>query len=206
MLQFSLDNMADLRFYRARTTSDREICKPGSDGAIGCERIANTLGCQFLSSPTDQTGPRGAPLSLGGLDDTIGFRLRRIQLVLSRRFGRAVDHHDLPPGAFPFLALIVANPGASQSDLASAVGVDKSAAVAIFDGLEKDGLARRERSKADRRRHELVATDKGQALLEELLATAHDDERDLLASLSKEELSSLMKTLDRLYRLCVESE
>lgn len=185
---------------------DPQICQPVIDGAIRRDQSRVFLGCRFLSSGTEQTGSRGTALSLGGLDDTIGFRLRRIQLVLSRRFGRAVDHHDLPPGAFPFLALIVANPGASQSDLASAVGVDKSAAVAIFDGLEKDGLARRERSKADRRRHELVATDKGQALLEELLATAHDDERDLLASLTKAELSTLLATLDRLYRLCVESE
>lgn len=159
-----------------------------------------------MGKSTDGIPANSNELSLGGLDRMIGFRLRRVQIVMTRRLAKVSDKHNLTPGSFPFLALIVANPGASQSDLAQCVGVDKSAAVAIFDSLEKNGLAIRERSARDRRRHQIVPTEKGRALLEEMLAQAYDDERALVRPLTPATVASIKASLDQLYQLVLGAE
>lgn len=143
---------------------------------------------------------------LGRLGDLVGFRLRRIQTHFSRDFGATMAGQGLRSGMMSTLALISANPGISQSEAASTVLLDKSAAVLIVNELERRGFARRERAAGDRRRHALFTTPEGEAFLTMLLDELSVIEDRVLSRLSSEELRALNRLLDRLYGICLELE
>jgi DNA-binding MarR family transcriptional regulator len=141
----------------------------------------------------------GVALDLGRLGNFVGFRLRRVQNQLSRDFAAATDDYNLRSGLFSSLALIAANPGLSQNELSREVVLDKSVTVTIVDDLERRGLATRERSKTDRRRHALYITSEGQTFLDELFAILEQTENAVLHQLSGAELHLLNQLLDRMY-------
>jgi DNA-binding MarR family transcriptional regulator len=144
--------------------------------------------------------PQG--LELGRLGDFIGFRLRRLQNQLARNFAAATADRNLRSGLFSSLAIIAANPGISQNELAQEVGLDKSVTVLIVDDLEHRGLALRKRSDTDRRRHSLFVTPAGEDYLDEMFGLLDDTEKAVLSQLSARELQQLRRLLDRMYEAC----
>lgn len=143
-------------------------------------------------------------IKLGRLDDFLGFRLRRVQNMLSGKFAQAIAGYGLRSGEFSTLALIAANPGISQNELAREVGLDKSVMVLIVDDLEKREWAVRGRSKTDRRRHSLSITEAGQAELSRMFGSLEQTEGVVGQSFSHAELGLLHELLDRMHAACVE--
>jgi DNA-binding MarR family transcriptional regulator len=152
-----------------------------------------------MPAPTRPNAVNEEHLELGRLGNFIGFRLRRIQNQLSSAFSTQSVEIGLRPGEFSALAIISANPGLSQAKLAREVGLDKSAAVAVVDDLERLGMAERRRSPDDRRRHALYTTDVGEAALVKLFARLADVEQDVLNVLGPHDLQVLSGLLDRVY-------
>ncbi|MFM5908583.1 MAG: MarR family winged helix-turn-helix transcriptional regulator [Novosphingobium sp.] len=143
------------------------------------------------------------PLSLGRLGDFVGFRLRRVQNLLSRKFAQATAEMGLRSGLFSSLAIIGANPGVSQSELSREVGLDKSVTVTIVDELEKYGWAERRRAKHDRRRHALYITPEGDRQLDALFRQMEVVESAALHQLTEAEHAMLNELLDRMYQAVV---
>ena len=140
-------------------------------------------------------------LDLGRLSESIGFRMRRIQIHLAKAFEAVTTDCGLRSGLFSSLALIAANPGISQSDVSQALGLDKSVIVQLIDELEKRGYAHRKRSKVDRRKHELFSTPEGEKFLDHLFAMLQNAEDEALSGLSPSERSLLKALLDRIYEI-----
>jgi len=138
-------------------------------------------------------------MQLGRLNDYVGFRMRRVQNQLAANFIAETAHLNIRSGLFSSLALIEANPGLSQQELSSTVGLDKSITVQIVDELEKRGWAQRERSKVDRRRHALTILPEGKKFLDQLFAIMAKVEVEVLAQLSREERPIFDAALDRMY-------
>lgn len=138
-------------------------------------------------------------MQLGRLSDYVGFRMRRVQNQLSANFVARTAEYGIRTGLFSSLALIEANPGLSQQDLSSTVGLDKSITVQIVDELEKRGWAKRERSRVDRRRHELTILPEGRKFLDRLFEIMAEVEAEVLAQLSPEERPIFDAALDRMY-------
>ena len=138
-------------------------------------------------------------VSLGRLGDYVGFRLRRVQNQLSRKFAAVTSGEGLRSGLFSSLAIVSANPGISQSELSREVGLDKSVTVTIVDELEKFGWAERRRSPLDRRRHALFITPAGETKLDGLFARMDETESEVLHQLTGEEMAMLSELLDRMY-------
>jgi DNA-binding MarR family transcriptional regulator len=138
-------------------------------------------------------------MQLGRLNDYVGFRMRRVQNQLSANFVARTAHFGIRTGLFSSLALIEANPGLSQQELSSTVGLDKSITVQIVDELERRGWAKRERSKIDRRRHALTILPAGKKFLDELFEIMAEVEAEVLAQLSPEERPIFHAALDRMY-------
>lgn len=136
---------------------------------------------------------------LGRLGNFVGFRLRRVQNQLSRRFASETAGQGLRQGLFSSLAIISANPGISQSELSHEVGLDKSVTVTMVDEMEKFGWAERRRSSHDRRRHALYVTPAGEVRLNELFAIMDETEAAALHQLSEDEMKLLSELLDRMY-------
>lgn len=144
-----------------------------------------------------------ANLALGRLGDFVGFRLRRVQNQLSRKFASATADMGLRSGLFSSLAIVAANPAISQSELSREVGLDKSVTVTIVDELEKYGWAERRRSPEDRRRHALFVTPEGNQQLDRLFARMEEVEGDVLHQLTPAEHQLLNDLLDRMYEAVV---
>ena len=138
-------------------------------------------------------------VKLGLLGDLIGFRLRRIQNQLAETFRERLAGRDLKSGEFSTLAIIAANPGISQIDLAEAGGFDRTSVVGMLDDLERWGWAVRVRAENDRRRHSLTITPLGESVLKELHAIALDNEAIVTGAMNARERQQLYETLDRLY-------
>lgn len=138
-----------------------------------------------------------ATLNPGLLADFLGPKVRILWNLLDARMVDALSPFGLRTGAFSALALISANPGCSQNQLAGGLGMDKSAVVAIIDELESRDLARRVRQAHDRRRHALSLTTKGKALLQRMLGPAMVGGRPIRDALSPKEMEQLLSMLDR---------
>ena len=95
------------------------------------------------------------------------------------------------------LSHLAVNEGQSQQALSAALGIHRSAMVALVDDLERRGLAERRRDPADRRAYALYLTRQGRKLLAELERVAQEDEAELLTALDASERSHLISLLQR---------
>jgi DNA-binding MarR family transcriptional regulator len=133
----------------------------------------------------------------GRLANTVGPRVRLLRNALAARSIAALEEFGLPTGSLTVLSLIAANPGSSQTVLARAAGLNKSALVGIVDELEKRGLAARDRSQSDRRRNHLTVTPAGEAAMEAMLAKVALGEAKVRDALGLRDHLMLLDLLDR---------
>lgn len=136
-----------------------------------------------------------AALAAGLLPGLIGYRLRLAQQTVFRDFAKTVP--DLSPGRVGMLMLIEANPGVTQSRLASAVGLDRSTMVGVIDALEARGLIERRRGK-DRRTNGLWLTRAGRGVVGGLKRRIAAHEQRVAARLSAAERTRLLSLLEKL--------
>ena len=134
-------------------------------------------------------------ISLGTLDDAIGFHLRRAQDASFRAFASSAGRHDLKPGHFAALLVIVNNPGIGQGALGQAISRDKSSVTPIIQTLFNRGLIDRQTSAVDRRRIQLSITPSGSALLRRLVphVRAHDRKLDTIVGADKPMLLRVLR-------------
>jgi DNA-binding MarR family transcriptional regulator len=112
------------------------------------------------------------------LGDLVGYQLHRAEIESYRNFLKLFRHPKSTPKQFSALVLIGANPGISQIDLGSLLGMDRATTTAVIDKLEDRNLLTRQRSKADRRKQELHLTVHGKESLKLMKSRvrAHDEE------------------------------
>lgn len=145
-------------------------------------------------------------VDFGLLGESIGPGVRLLRNLLSSRIVVAFEPYGLRSGTFSTMALISANPGCSQSDIAKHIGTDKSIVVAIVDDLEQRGLAERRRSTQDRRRNALTLTPDGEALMQELHKIGQTVEKPIRAKLSRQEMAQLISLTQRAVDAILEDE
>jgi len=127
-----------------------------------------------------------------------GFLLVQLGTHRHRRFAERLAPLGLHPRHFGMLSHLAANEGQSQQALSRALGIHRSAVVALVDDLEHRGLAERRRDPVDRRAYTLYLTPQGRGLLAELQRVAAADEAELLTALSASERSQLISMLQRI--------
>jgi len=135
-------------------------------------------------------------LDWGILEQSVGPRVRLLRNALSARSIAVSAPHGLPTGSLTVLALIAANPGSSQTALASRAGLNKSALVGIVEGLEQRGLVQRGRAPADRRRYQVSVTPEGQQAMEALFKVVTREEEPIRDALGSD-VVQLLTLLDR---------
>jgi DNA-binding MarR family transcriptional regulator len=109
--------------------------------------------------------PVDKPVDTGPLAGKVGYALRRAQLSVFDEIIAAFADLDLRPAQYSVLVLLEHAPGLKQSDVAGALGIQRANFVALFDGLERRGLARRAPTPNDRRSYALYLTEAGEELL-----------------------------------------
>ena len=148
---------------------------------------------------TSAAPPRGARVDRGVLTGLIGFHLRLAQIAVFRDFATTLDTLDVTPGIFAVLVLIDTNAGLKQTELANAVGLDRSSMVAVIDNLERRGLVRRLAVATDRRANALRLTAAGKDLLKKAKRLVAAHEARLAENLAAGERVALVAMLDRIF-------
>ena len=136
-------------------------------------------------------------LSLGLLDGLLGYHLRRAQNAAFQGFADRLQHRQITPGQLGLLVLIANNPGVSQTDLARAVGIERSTLGEFINRFESRGLVERRTAALDRRRYAIHLSTTGQRFLSEILPEVTEHERELAKPLSEDERDTLIALLKR---------
>ena len=95
------------------------------------------------------------------------------------------------------LSHLAASEGRSQQALSNALGIHRSAVVALVDDLERRGLAERRRDPVDRRAYTLYLTPSGREVLADLEHVADEHDAALLTALNASERAHLISLLQR---------
>lgn len=137
-------------------------------------------------------------IDFGILNELIGYRLRRAQLVFFNNFAVACNDLGISPGLFGVLVIVARNPGLTQTAIAQALGNDRSAMVAAVDKLEKMDLVERRPSQKDRRSYALYLTEHGESYYQVIEARVQQHEADFYGLLKEGEKEWLIDILSRL--------
>lgn len=137
--------------------------------------------------------------SSGGLDELIGYGLRRAQIKVFQHFVDQLSQYDLRPAQFSALAIIAKGPGQTQSELAKSLAIEPPQVVPMLNKLEEAGLAVRIRNKIDKRSYGLYLSKAGEKLLRTLQKVAADSDKASTANLGDSERQELLRLLRKIY-------
>jgi DNA-binding MarR family transcriptional regulator len=154
-------------------------------------------------APERQRRSKRNALELGVLQRHLGYFIRRLQLWVFQDLVRTLAEVDIRPAQYSVLAVIEANSGLSQADLAGFLGIERARLVRVLDLLEKRGLIRRLASESDRRSHALVLTRDGEKSLRRMksLAAAHEAKlAERLGPENRKRMLAVLRNLDAAHR------
>jgi DNA-binding MarR family transcriptional regulator len=133
------------------------------------------------------------------MQQVVGYRLRRAQLIVFKEFSEAFAELELRPADFAVLALIADNPGRKQAEIAAALGIKRANFVALINGLAGRGLVERRQKENDKRSHALYLTDCGREFAARMSGIQQDFEQQLIDRLGgPAERDRLIALLDRI--------
>jgi DNA-binding MarR family transcriptional regulator len=140
----------------------------------------------------------GRPVNMGVMHGYLGYLLRRAQLLAYADFIAELAELNLSPGQFGVLTVIDTNPGLRQSEVSSALGIQKTNFVAVLNGFERRGLAVRKSAAGDRRSYALYLTPAGKTLLKRARAAQARHEARLVERLGEQGRVQLLGLLEKL--------
>jgi len=143
--------------------------------------------------------PFDPTLDFGVLSELTGFGLRRAQLRAFSRFAKAVGDKTVTPLRFSMLALIGANPGLQQAQLAQALGLSRPTATLTIDYWEERRCVQRRSDPRDRRSNGIHITAEGSGMLSVLQRIVRSHDRELTEQLTDDEVTELRRLLEKIY-------
>lgn len=150
--------------------------------------------------PKDETDEQSTGrIRWDSLEEIAGFHVRMAQAAINRDFTARMKPVGLSQTQYAVLALVRANPGISQIDVARALGSDRATMMALVNRLELRRLIERCPSATDRRKQELRVTEEGHGILARAAKIIARHERATFSGLSAEEILSLADLLKRIY-------
>ncbi|CDZ39823.1 Transcriptional regulator [Neorhizobium galegae bv. officinalis] len=97
-------------------------------------------------------------VDLDRLNSALGFLMRLAQLKIYERFFEEVGEHNLKPGEFSVLWVILHNPGIRQSVLGQRLMIKRAHMTKLIRALEDQNLVSRKVPDGDRRAVEITLT------------------------------------------------
>jgi DNA-binding MarR family transcriptional regulator len=144
------------------------------------------------------TTPRIEGSLIEELGSSSGFLLALLGQDAMRRLRDALTTHDLKPRQFQILDLLADRGPIGQRELGETMATDHSILVTMLNPLEADGLIRRERDAADRRRHVVSVTPAGKRRLAKAAQAQREAEDALFAGLTEQQREQLLELLTAL--------
>ena len=131
------------------------------------------------------------------LSTNLCWLLSRASYTLTTELTAALEGLDVSPRAQHVLGTALEGEF-TQTDLAKAVGLDKTTMVVTMDELERKGLAERRPSPADRRARVIVVTPAGKKKVHEAAKIIERVHADVLSTLGEEERAVFLQSLSTL--------
>jgi MarR family transcriptional regulator, lower aerobic nicotinate degradation pathway regulator len=141
------------------------------------------------------TTPRIEGSVLEELGSSTGFLLALLGKEAMRQLRDGLTTHDLKPRQFQILGLLADRGPIGQRELGENMAIDHSILVTMLNPLEADGLIRRERDAADRRRHVVTLTPAGKRRLANAAQAQREAEDVLFAGLTERQRDQLRELL-----------
>jgi DNA-binding MarR family transcriptional regulator len=132
------------------------------------------------------------------LRDLIGYALRRAQGAVYADFHESLSELELRPVQYTLLVMVAENPGASQSGVCEALGIQKANCVPTMSELERRGLILRKKSANDARSYELHLTAKGKRVLQRAGEVQASHEKRLIERIGINGRDQLLDLLGKL--------
>jgi MarR family transcriptional regulator, transcriptional regulator for hemolysin len=130
-------------------------------------------------------------------DDYIGFLISDVARLIRTVFDRRMNTLGLTRAQWLVLTRCHRCPGASQSELADMMEVEKATAGRLIDRLETKGWVERRADAGDRRVKRIYLTAEARRVHEEIWRVAEATVDDALADLSERDSALLLKLLGR---------
>lgn len=128
-----------------------------------------------------------------------GHLIRRLNQHSTHVFAMGAQEagFDLTPVQFAAMDSIAANPGIDQAGVAAQIAYDRATIGGVIDRLEHKGYISREVSPRDRRRRTVWLTDKGQAVLRDILPVVTDLQESILPGLDQAERARFLELAEK---------
>lgn len=136
-----------------------------------------------------------------GLEDLLGYNLRRAHGVQRQRFAAVFAPYRIRPVQLSILGLIYEQPRLKQADLGRRLDIKRANIVTLLDELERRNLIERKQAHTDRRSHMLQLTPAGRRLTAELLDLHARLEANLAEHLGLRERDQLLRLLKKFREL-----
>jgi MarR family transcriptional regulator for hemolysin len=120
-------------------------------------------------------------------DGYIGYMLSDVARLIRTVFDRRVRDIGLTRAQWLVLTRLYRRPGASQTQLAEMLEIDRASAGRMIDRMEKNGWVERRPDRGDRRVNRLHLTDEARKVHAEMWAIAESTVDDALSPLSANE-------------------
>ena len=132
------------------------------------------------------------------MKEPIGRKMDKIGKMFQAKLQNDLNHLDIDRSFYPLL-LIEAGNGITQQELSDKLLCDKVQVVRIIDYLSSNGYVERIPNKTDKRKYELVITEKAVKVIPEIKKALHEVSLVSLKGLSehqKNELYSMLVTIE----------
>jgi DNA-binding MarR family transcriptional regulator len=142
--------------------------------------------------------PHRSGTRYGVLDELAGYAIRRAQLIVTEAFDARFGALGMTTQRCSALVLIRENPGLKQTELASAMGIARSGALAIVVELERQGLVTRDACSTDQRAQALRLSAHGETFVAELIEKVRVFDAEVTADLTSDERNLLLRLSRRI--------
>ena len=132
------------------------------------------------------------------LDRNLAFLLAEVNRLARREFDRRVRHHDLTRAQWLFLFHLGRKPGATQSELAELLQMERISVSRQAGRLEKAGWIERRNHAADGRAYHLCLTPRAERIFAKLETLAGELRADYLRGLPPPRRTALLADLARI--------
>lgn len=137
-------------------------------------------------------------------DEPIGFLISDVARLMRTVFDRRVRRLGLTRAQWLVLTRLHRRPGASQSELADMMEVEKATAGRLIDRLEAKGWVERRAQAGDRRINRVYLTGEAERVHKRIWRIAEATVDDALEDLSQREADQLLKLLSRVKSRLIE--
>lgn len=160
--------------------------------------MATEIVADVAPAPTAPAAPPpGEPAPAGCLSSDLGWLLAQSSYGYACELAAALEPLGLGQRGYCVLSAALSGEF-TQSQLAGAIGIDKTMMMVTLDELEARGLAERRRSAQDRRAHVVAVTAAGERKVAEARRVIDGVQAEVLSSLPAREAEALLSGLARL--------